>query len=343
MAPHITGSLVSWVKFQRRSKTLTETFSLELKHFHFSWEERSKALKIVSYLLKFGYTLLYLFSNRPRVVMVQLAPSPALYPVAIYCALTGARYLSDCHNTMIYDGHWIHWPLAKILLKRSSLVIVHNSYVQEVASGLGLASHILLDPPPQIQVDEKIEVVSGIRIKAEEYVILPCNMAADDEPAEEFFAAAHMLPHVQFVLTGYNEKLPSHLRQLIPDNVRYTGFLQETEFNALYQNAQAALVLSTREGTQPSGASEALALGVPLVVTDLIITRQLYKEHVVFTKNTANQIVASVQVILANRIKYSSSIHVAREEIALLTNDQTEKLKASLASMLPKQELALAL
>lgn len=342
MDRHNPGTLVSWVKFQRRSKTLAETFGMDLKYFHFRWEEKGRAFKIASYLLKFIHTLYYLLSKRPAYVVVQLAPSAALYPVAIYCALSRTPYLSDCHNTMIYDGHWIHWPFAKKLLKRSNLIIVHNNYVQEVADGLGLSTFVLLDPPPKIQVNPDIQEVAGVQIKEVDYVILPCNMAADDEPAEEFFAAAQRLPHTRFILTGYNEKLAPHLRQLIPSNVRYTGYLQEDEFNALYKHAKAALVLSTREGTQPSGASEAIALSVPLIVTDLEITRALYKDCVVFTKNTAQEIVEGVQEILQSRSLYATTINDARDRISLLTEEQSEKMEMFILTMLHKKDFEIA-
>ena len=90
-----------------------------------------------------------------------------------------------------------------------------------------------------------------------------------------------------------------NFRAEAPDNIRFTGFLDEPYFNALYANANAAIVLTTREGTQPSGASEAIALGVPLVISDIDTTRRLYKDAPIFVKNESDSIAKGVRVGLA--------------------------------------------
>ncbi|WP_040396205.1 glycosyltransferase [Cesiribacter andamanensis] len=312
---------------------MAQDLNLQLAYFHYSWEEKHKALKALSYLCKFVATLWFLIRKKPHVVFVQLAPTPALYAVALYAFFTGVQYISDCHNTMLYDGHWLHWPLAKKLLKRSSLVLVHNEEVKAVADKLGIMSIIYMDPPPAIVPDRSIQQVAGINLKTDRYILLPCNMAADDEPAEAFFAAARQLSHIRFVLTGYIEKIPAYLRPQAPANVHYTGFLAEDAFNALYAHAHAAIVLSTREGTQPSGASEAIALGIPLLVTDLLTTRKIYKDWVMFTRNTADSLVQHIGALLEHREQYASRIAFARLSIEKQTNAQRLKLQECLHSL----------
>jgi glycosyltransferase involved in cell wall biosynthesis len=322
-----SGLFVSWLHFQRRSQSVAKLYNMPIKYFHYNWEEKHKAFKAFSYILKFIHTFLYLMKKRPEIVIVQLAPTPPLYVVAFYAMLTNAKYISDCHNTMIYDGHWIKWPLAKVLLRRSSMVLVHNPEVKQQALAIGVESFICMDPPPNILVNEQIEKVAGINIKQQKYVLLPCNMAADDEPTEEFFNAAKQLSDIQFVLTGFLEKVPEHKRKLAPSNIQYTGFLEEDEFNALYKNAFLAIVLSTREGTQPSGASEAIALGVPLIVTDLVTTRRLYKNTVVFTQNTSEDLVKAIKEAFDNRSFYKGKIIETKKMIGTQTKEQYDNLK----------------
>lgn len=340
MLSELSGAFISWLPFQRRSKTLSEALNLELKYFHYNWEEKHKLLKCFSYILKFFQTLVYLFAKQPQLVFVQLAPTPPLYAVALYAILTKAPYISDCHNTMIYDGHWIHWPLAKYLLKRSDLVLVHNEEVKQKATYIGIKSFIYMDPPPVIHINEDITIVSGIKIKEENYILLPCNMGAVDEPAEEFFKAAQELPNIQFILTGYAEKIPTHLRQMAPSNVIYTGYLKEDEFNALYKYADASLVLSTREGTQPSGASEAITLGVPLIVTNSETTRNLYKGTVIFVENVAREIVKGVNEASHNKHVYKQHIYETKKMIASKTNAQYENLLVFISSLYERKKQA---
>ena len=52
--------------------------------------------------------------------------------------------------------------------------------------------------------------------------------------------------------------------------------------------------MTTREGTQPSAASEAISLEIPLIVSDLDTTRKLYKNTPVYIENTTQGILTGV-------------------------------------------------
>ena len=123
---------IVWNPFQRRSESLSTLLDLRTIYFHFEWEERGKLFKSISYIPKFFLTMHALFKCKPKYVFAQLAPTTLLYTVAIYKALTGNRYIADCHNTMIYDDHWIKWPFAKSLLRRSYITLVHNDDVESL-------------------------------------------------------------------------------------------------------------------------------------------------------------------------------------------------------------------
>ena len=94
-----------WNPFQRRAQSLGNEFGLEVKYYHFGWEEKGKVLKAFSYAIKILYTAFDLFTKKPKFVFIQLAPAPLLYIASIYCSITKTKYISDCHNTMIYDSH----------------------------------------------------------------------------------------------------------------------------------------------------------------------------------------------------------------------------------------------
>lgn len=260
---------IVWNPFQRRSESLARDFDLDTQYIWYEWDQRGKLYRALSYLPKFMSTIRILFRHKPKYVFIQLAPTPLLYAAALYKLFTGNQYIADCHNTMIYDDHWIKWPLARRLLCWSCVTLTHNDDVQQLAERLGISSLVLRDPLPVMSVPDSIEVVAGISIKQTTYIMVPSGMAAADEPVEEFFEAARTMPDVLFAVTWFKEKLPARLLGAAPENICFTGFLDETEFNALYAHAGAALVLTTREGTQPSGAAEAIALGVPLVLSEI--------------------------------------------------------------------------
>jgi glycosyltransferase involved in cell wall biosynthesis len=230
---------------------------------------------------------------------------------------------------MLYDAHNIHWPFAKSLLRRAHLLLVHNDDVKAHADKFDIPSVILRDPLPEMIVPDNIDEVSSIHLNDETYIIVPCSMA-EDEPLDELFSAIEMVPEALFVVTWFYDRLPSELRSRAPKNLRFTGFLEEPDFNALYAKANAAVVLTTREGTQPSGASEAISLGIPLVVSDIGTTRRLYKDKAVFVNNDAGSIASGVQVALSDYEKWSGLISDLKNDLDSEARSQIDLIKSHL-------------
>lgn len=305
---------IIWNPFQRRSETLSSVFRLRSCYFHFQWEERSKFMKVLSYVPKFILTFVTLVRYRPKFVFVQLAPTVLLYAASLYRLVFGGKIVADCHNTMLYDDHWIHWPLAKTLLRKSDLVLVHNDDVQAISDSMGIESIILRDPLPSMEIPESIDRVAGVEIKSQPYVIIPCGIAAD-EPVQELFDGIRAVPSMLFVMTWFKEKLPPQLISLAPNNMIFTGFLPEPEFNALFANAKAAMVLTTREGTQPSGAAEAISLGIPLIVSRVNTTQRLYGDAPVFVDNNADSISRGIRDALNHYESRSAAISALRDSL----------------------------
>jgi len=322
---------IAWIPFQRRAQSLGASFDLKVCYYYFEWEEKGRIFKLLSYFAKGFATITTLIKYRPDYVFIQLSPTPLLYTLALYCAVARCRYISDCHNTMIYDGPMIRWPLAKTLLRKSLVLIVHNEDVQEYAQEVGLPASILRDPLPHMEVPESIQEVAGIRLGSAPYIIVPGSMARD-EPLAELFDAARLIPEILFVMTWFAERLPTELQSCKPDNIRFTGFLGEHDFNALYANASAALVLTVREGTQPSGASEAISLGVPLIVSDIKTTRRLYKNRPIYVKNEPESIAAGVREALSDCESRSTLIYELRSELVSESEQQIENIRKVLPS-----------
>lgn len=317
---------VVWTVFQRRAQSLGAMLDMDVRYYHYAWEEKGKVFKAMAHLMKFAATLRDLLRLRPRVVMLQLAPTTLLYAAATYRLLTGASYVADCHNTMIYDDHWIRWPFARALLRRALVTIVHNTDVQREAERIGIPSTILRDPLPVMDVPEDVSQVADIDLDNTSYVIIPGSMAPD-EPIGELFEAAASTPDMLFVMTWYAHKLPEAFRGKAPENIRFTGFLDEPEFNALYAKANVAIVLTTREGTQPSGASEAIALGVPLVVSDIATTRRLYGDAPVYVDNSASSIASGVKQAVEAHDEVAARVASLRDDLRNEAQRQVDELK----------------
>jgi len=318
-----------WKVYQRRAESLAYYFDMPIIYCHYAWEERSKVHKMLSYLFKSAVTMFYLMRNRPTVIFIQLPPTPALYITAVYGILTGTPYIADCHNAM-FMGWWARWPLVKTFMRRAAVVLVHNHEVCREAEKIGVRAIVLRDPLPQPKQIKDSDLLQRLGLVQNNYVIAPWNLASD-EPMAEFIDAVRRTPDVKFVMTWFTERLPDELRTDLPDNLIFTGYLEIDEFNELFSKSGAAISLTIRPGTQPSAASEAIAFGVPLILSDMETARSLYREVPVFVDNDPPSISAGVQEIMANQDHYRKKVLGFREELRREIEREIEQLKARLA------------
>ncbi len=295
-----------WKIYQRRAESIAHYFDITVIYYHYSWEEKSKLLKAISYILKSTRTLIDLIKFRPKKIFIQLPPTPALYLVGIYGLITRTPYVADCHNAM-FVGWWIRWPFTKSLLKRASAVLVHSDDVRDYAEKKGIPTIVIKDPLPDTKDIISTKVLDRFDLKAGEYVIVPWNLAPD-EPIEEFIEAVRTLSNIKFTMTWFAERLPEKLRADLPKNLLFTGYLAIDEFNDLFANAGAAISLTTREGTQPSAAAEAVAFGIPVILSDTETARLLYRDVPVFVQNQSPSIAQGILEIFRNHSAYCEKI-----------------------------------
>lgn len=321
---------IVWKEYQRRVEVMAPYLNVEIFYFHHAWEERSKVFKAVSYILKMFNTLKCLLQNKPSLILVQYPPTPPLYVVAFYAWLSGAKYVSDCHMG-VTNANWVKWPLARKLLADGK-VIVHNEHlVKQTEEELQVKVFVLRDGIVEKRFHETGDnvLLKKLNLVPNAYVIFPCSFAAD-EPIQEVIDAACRLPDIRFVLTWYVEKLAKQIRDSLPPNVTLTGFLKTDDFNCLFANAGAALVLTKYENVQLSGMQEAMAFGTPAVVTDLRTTRFLYKDFPVYVDNTVASIIHGIKFALQHKLNLERQMNLLRIESEKEFIDQMATLKSAL-------------
>ena len=83
----------------------------------------------------------------------------------------------------------------------------------------------------------------------------------------QFIKAARLLPEIPFEVAGDDRQMP-HLRSQAP-NVRWLGFLDETQLHDLYLRSRMVVVPSLCYEGFPNVMIQAMALGKPLVCSDI--------------------------------------------------------------------------
>lgn len=297
---------IVWKAYQRRVDSISDYLDLSIVYYHYHWEEKSKWLKALSYILKSIETVIDLIKYRPAFVFVQLPPTPVLYLVGIYCAIMRKPYVADCHNAMFLEW-WINWPLAKYLLRKASAVIVHNKNLIQYSNESGIQTITVRDPLPLAKQISKTGVLNRFNLKSREYMIVPWNLASD-EPIEEFIEAVKLIPERKFAMTWFYERLPEYLKKNLPDNLIFTDYLEINEFNDLFANAGAAISLTDQQGTQPSAAAEAIAFDIPIVLSDTETARNLYKNAPVFVHNDRKSIANGILEVFNNHSSYELKV-----------------------------------
>lgn len=329
MSQSCKGLFIVWRIFQRRTESLADKLELEVRYYHYPWEDKSKLHKAFSYILKGSRTLHDLVRLRPDVVFTQLPPTPLLYIVYLYSKVRGCKVVADCHNAMVYSK-WLNWPFAERFLQRVDTLLVHNHDVESHARELGLDAVTLHDPLPAMKSTlDKTELQSRFSFAKQTYIIAPWSFAAD-EPVDELISAAVAMPDIVFVMTWFAERLPAEIAERLPPNLVLTGFLDDENFTGVFAHAHAALVLTTREGTQPSGATEAIALGVPLILSDIKTTRRLYGDVPVYIDNTSEGIQQGIRQVSEEREMRRSRIADFRSELDGRLRDELANVKALL-------------
>jgi len=291
---------VVWKACQRRVDAFKSDLQTIPVYLHYDWEERSRVHKAISYVLKSLRMVAILGRVKPDVFYVQAPPTIALYVAFLYSRLAHARYVVDAHNSMIYGSFWCRMPFWRLVLRKALLVLVHNEFVANVALRERIPCAVLMDRPPEVRPETYQCPQSVTDNRPRPWVVVPCSYDAD-EPLAELRQATAMLPEVTFFMTWYREKLPPAFARNVGPNVVFTGFLPQSQFDALLAHADLILVLTTRDGTQPSGASEALAFGKALVISDLQIIRSLFPAGAVYIDNQASAIAKGIRTGLSQK------------------------------------------
>ncbi len=328
MPQRSVGLFIVWRIFQRRTESLAAKFNLSVKYYYFPWEEKTKLHKAWSYVFKTVLTTRDLWHFKPSIVFIQLPPTPVLYIASAFCKLTNCKLVADCHNAMIYSK-WLSWPLAKFLLRKADTLLVHNHDVEDYAKRFQLDAITLHDPLPTLTDTVGHELKIRYEFTKALYVIVPWSFAPD-EPISELIRAAETMPETVFVMTWFAEKLPADIKDNLPSNLVLTGYLNDNDFTAMFSQAAAALVLTTREGTQPSGATEAVALGVPLILSDLKTTRRLYEDMPIYVDNTVDGIQRGVQQAFSEQDERKARVLAFKNTLSIRLEEEVSNVKSLL-------------
>jgi glycosyltransferase involved in cell wall biosynthesis len=278
---------------------------------------------LVRYPRQLVATIGALFGRRPRSVLVQHPPSPAVWVVALYALLTGARYLIDIHSDGFQRDRWLRplW-LTRLVARRAAGVLVTDPYWARTVEDWGGRVIVNPDVPTTFDRDPAYPLEGGFSVAV-------VNTWAADEPLAAIMAAAAELPDVTFHVTGRADGRVAALG-ILPPNVRFTDFLPEPTYYALLGSASAVMCLTTRDHTMQRGACEALSLGRPIITSDWPLLRDYFDRGTVHVAATPDAIRDGVARMRREYDRHLAAITNLRE----IRRRDWEERRAVLAGLL---------
>lgn len=120
--------------------------------------------------------------------------------------------------------------------------------------------------------------------EAEKFIVTFICTFASDEPYLSVFEAAKDLPDdIIIFITGDVSKVGGAEQFACGHNVVFKGFLPELEYINLLGNSNCIIDLTTRDDCLVCGAYEALSLGIPMVLSNTVATKDLFSLGTVYT------------------------------------------------------------
>jgi glycosyltransferase involved in cell wall biosynthesis len=304
-----------WKQYQRRPEVLAPLIDANLKFFPHLF--KSKFLRPLDYCIKLIAGVRYIHQNKPNLIIAQ---SPPLFG-ALPALIMGIPYIIDAHNP-VFQGIWRKLPLTRYLISNSQLVMVHNSEILQLAKKLYPSTLFL-------KVSDPISTIESEVIRQANQILVICSFDTWDEPIDLLIEIIEQLSDYTFVITADTTKLPANLHSRLKacSNARLTGFLPTQDYHHILCSSAAALVLTTSDATQPSGACEALSSDTPLIVSKTSLTYELFGEWAILVDNSVQSIVEAIKSKPFKSVDLSSY----RDQWNLSSQQEISKLCGAIA------------
>jgi len=243
---------------------------------------------------------------KPEIIFVMNPPITAVLTVYLYSKFNNCRFAIDTHTAGFIDRKWVffHW-LHKFLAKRAILNTVHNYKNLEFPQKWGIENGYVLqfyNPSREevisensklsLKLENKIKESSGIKV-------FMVNRFAGDDAWKEVIETAKIMPEALFLLTGDDKKIKEKEKNIFPDNVILTGYLNHGEFMKLMDKSDVVLALTKRRDTVLWSIREIMALRKPFITSDSEAIRHYFSEVALFTNHQPDDM--KLKIIEANK------------------------------------------
>ncbi|GAC52379.1 glycosyltransferase [Gordonia amicalis] len=314
--------IVSWVRTHGRSKAIAEQLDIPAV---FLSEATARKPAPSKYLYAAIDTVREVRRNRPRFIILMLPPFPLLLLVRVLFPRTPV--IGDLHTGVFLNPKWRPFLRPTLFLLRGGTCVVTNHPLQARCNRAGLEAIVLHDPLPNSIPEIDRETLSDGR----QVVLCPLGYA-NDEPIEELLRAAEDLAAdgVQFRLTG---RAPGSVKNAAPPNVKFTGYLTNSDYDAELANCDVVMALTTRDHTMQRAGYEAIAAAKPQVTADFKVLRDFHADAAIYVDPHSHADIArGVREALSNSGAITARVRRRFEQVLADQSLAVEELRRAVKS-----------
>lgn len=260
--------------------------------------------RIVRYLLSAVRTVGALLERRPVVVIAQ-NPSIALCALlALLKPMLSFRYVIDAHNHAldVTENSGTSGQVARWIFSVADLIIVTNPIAAQRVHGTPVA--VLPDPISVIELpDNSHTVLQNFGLSQKKYMMLICSFDPDEPVSAVIEAVMGIEENERPVLciSGKRSKAKDELLAMESSWVIFLDYVENDTYEALIAHAQLLIDLTDYDDGLVCGFSESVAVGVPILLSDNLVSRATFGENALYTKNSAASIRTSIESFLSGK------------------------------------------
>lgn len=315
---------VSWEK-HRRSRELARYLGVELVEFD------SKLPRIVKHPMLSLKTIFLYVTVRPKVVIVQ---NPSIILSLISCCMKSVLKFTlvvDLHNAAIQPENavqkWFYF-FYKVVHRKADLCIVTNGALKEYIARFSSDAKVTILPDKLPTVDSEFDRRS---VTEEQYFVLICTFGID-EPYSEVIEAARLLDGaITLYITGNHDRCPHYIKQNLPANVHFTGYLRNGDYLSLLHFSDGIIDLTERKNCLVCGAYEGVALGKPLILSNTEALVSYFYKGSIFCQNNRLSIKEAMLRLKKEKLHYELQVRALKEEINAAWPGHAQELQNFLA------------
>lgn len=317
----INGIWITW-ESQRRNYGISSSLGFPL------FEIKVKGTRLFRYLISIIKTTFIIFKTKPNIIVAQNPSLVLAIMVIVLRYLFLYKVVIDAHNGGLFPCEGKSSTLlaaARWVQKKSDLTIVTNSEMVEVVELNGGTAFILPD---------KIPVISNFKktvLSKRKSVAFICTYS-DDEPYLSVIDAARLIDSsVSINITGkYGGKVD--LTNL-PENINLLGYIPESNYWLLLQEADIVMDLTLRQGCLVCGAYEALAVKKILILSNTDANKNYFSKGCVYVDSDPESIANGINYAIDNAPQLHKGIIELKISLECDWNERLLYLKSHLNTL----------